>query len=126
MSMREQLRATDGLECPECDSDLSRETDGIAGRLAKLGYFKMDARLRCQECGFRSVHDIPSKEDEEKSLERKYIGIGESEGDEIAEQIEPPECPFHEREMVVAHVNDHDHLKFKCPECFMIKTKEVE
>jgi len=125
MGLREQLRVTDGLECPECGTELVRETDGIAGRLAKLGYYKMDVRLECEECGFTSTHDIPSEEDEEKSLEIKYIEIGEEEGSQIAEEAEPPTCPFHGIEMTLAHVYDEDHLKFKCPECFKIETVEI-
>jgi len=123
--LKRQLKVTDDLKCPECGADLVRETDGIAGRLSSLGYFKTDARLRCEECEFSSTHDIPSEEDEEKSLETKYIEIGEEEGRETAKEIEPPTCPFHGIEMTVAHVYDKDHLKFKCPKCFKIETVEI-
>jgi len=124
--LKRQLRVTDGLKCPECGAEMLRETDGIAGRLARLGYFKMDARLRCEECGFSSAHDIPTEEDEEKSLELKFIEIGEEKGRKIIDKTEPPTCPYHGVEMTPAHVYHEDHLKFKCPECFMIETVDVD
>jgi len=124
--LKRQLRVTDDLKCPECGTDLVRETDGIAGRLSKLGYFKMDARLRCEECGFSSAHDIPSEEDEEKSLEIKFIEVDEERGKEIIDKTEPPACSYHKVEMTPAHVYREDHLKFKCPKCFKIETKEVK